>query len=157
MSFRQLRKFSKDELLFDEKESRVILKFIFKATDHKLIDSMTMTDTLRSFAQGLLVEAIDASYKIGYVESIFRASANPNQGAIKILKSFAKKAAVQWFKNTKAHDLQNVKVYQFVLDFIATRFRSQLPLFIAKNTPENNFGAFLAYQSPPSHLSQVWG
>lgn len=157
MSFKQLRKFSKNELLFDEKETRVILKFIFKEADHKLIDSIPMSDALRGFTQGLLVEAIDASYKIGYVESIFRASANPNQGAIKILKSFAKKAAVHWFKNTKAHDLQNVKVYQFVLDFIAIRFRTQLPLFIAKNTPENNFGAFLAYQSSLNHPRQVWG
>ncbi len=157
MSFKQLRKFSKDELLFDEKETRVILKFIFKPTDHKLIDTMAMSDTLRSFTQGLLVEAIDASYKIGYVESIFRASANPTQGAINILKSFAKKASAHWFKNTRVHDLQNVKVYQFVLDFIAIRFRTQLPLFIAKAIPDNDFGAFLAYQSPPSHLNKVWG
>jgi len=157
MSFKQLKKFSDDELLFDEKETRVILKFIFKGTEHKLIDSITMSTKLRGFTQGLLVEAIDASYKIGYVEAVFRASANPNQGAIKILKEFANKASVHWFKNAQMKDLKNVKVYQFVLDLIATRFKSQLPLFLAKLPPEGNFGALLAYKLPLNSTNVILG
>ena len=54
-----LRKFKPEELIFDDNETILILKFIFK-NKHALIDRMKITDRVREFAQGLLVEAVDA-------------------------------------------------------------------------------------------------
>ncbi|MCF6338840.1 MAG: hypothetical protein L3J84_12965 [Gammaproteobacteria bacterium] len=49
-----------------------------------------MSDSLREFAQGLLVEAIDASYAIGYIHGLFRSVKSPVKGALKILKLWKK-------------------------------------------------------------------
>ncbi len=79
--YKQLRTFSSEELLFNEEETRIVLKFIFAPTHHKFIDSLPMSDRLREFAQALLVEAIDASYAIGYVHGLLRSVKNPVKGA----------------------------------------------------------------------------
>ncbi|WP_157134334.1 hypothetical protein [Photobacterium profundum] len=131
--------------------------FSFKPVDHSLIDSLPMNDVLRGFAQGLLVEAIDASYKLGYVEAIFRSSANPTKGAISLLKTFTKKASSHWFKHTRVHELQNIQVYQFVLEHLAVRFKSSLPLLVVKSSERKKFGAFLAYSKPSCGCIRVWG
>ncbi len=156
-NFKQLRQFSVDELLLNEKEVRIVLKFIFKPADHDLIDLLPMTDHLRSFAQGLLVEAIDASHAIGYVHGLFKSVANPVKGALKILKSFGKKASQNWFEHASVTDLQSAKIYDFVLDFIAREFRKALQLFLTKNELDEKPGAFLAYKAPPHGIVKQWG
>lgn len=156
MTFKQLREFDPEELLFNEEETRTVLKFIFKPTDHSLIDTLPMSDALRGFAQGLLVEAIDASYAAGFVQAVFRSAANPAKGAVEILKRFGKKASQLWFRHATVHDLQRVKVYQFVLDRLAIGFRNRLPEFAAGALNKRQ-GAFLAYQVPDRGLLKVWG
>ncbi len=156
-NFKQLRQFKAEELLFNEEETRIVLKFIFRPTDHALIDSLPMSDGLREFAQGLLVEAIDASYAIGFVTALIEGTANPAKGAREILKSFGKKASKLWFKHATVHDLMNVKVYQFVLDVLVLSFRKRLVLdFVAGATPNKRIGAFLAYQKPAHGMLKVW-
>lgn len=49
-NFKQLRQFKTEELLFNEEETRIVLKFIFRPADHELIDSLPMSDDLREFA-----------------------------------------------------------------------------------------------------------
>lgn len=155
----QLRQFKSDELLFDEEEARIILKFIFKTADHELIDSLSMNDRLKGFAQGLLVEAIDASYGVGFVEAVFRSTVNPTKGAIKVLKGFGKKASKHWFKHATVNDLQDVKVYEFVVDYLAVHFRKKLVQFqfSSKGQDKNEFVAFLDYKKPFSGRLKVWG
>ncbi|MEJ2682394.1 MAG: hypothetical protein P8176_02390 [Gammaproteobacteria bacterium] len=155
--YMQLRKFKKDELVFNADETKIILKFIFGSPDTDLIESMTITDPVREFAQGLLVEAIDASYAIGFVEAIFRSTANPSKGAIKILKSFGKKAARHWFKHANVHDLQNVKVYDFVRNEIARRFRNPLRILASTASLEKQPGTFLSYNKPSGGMLKAWG
>ncbi len=70
-----LRPFAENELIFDETETKDILKFFFLHLRER-IDTVSMTTELRNFAQGLLVEAIDATYALGYLEILFRASYN---------------------------------------------------------------------------------
>ncbi|MBL1277354.1 MAG: hypothetical protein COB30_014825 [Ectothiorhodospiraceae bacterium] len=156
-TYKELRKFDLDKLLFDEVETRIVLKFIFKPVDHEWIDSMPMSDGLREFAQALLVEAIDASYAIGYVHGLVRSVKNPVKGALKILKSFGKEASQLWFKHASVHDLQNAQVYNFVLDFIAVKFRDKLILWVTKNELDKKTGAFLAYKVPTHGIVKRWG
>jgi len=61
-----LKIFNKDELLLSDQQTREALKFFFPAK-LKEIDSYLITDNTKNFAQGLLVEAIDLTYKIAYV------------------------------------------------------------------------------------------
>lgn len=105
-----LKQFSHSELILSEEETKEVLKFIFKGfVGEGKIDNLRITDTVRGFAQGLLIEAIDASYALGFVEEIFTASANPTAGAKKVLKSFGKKALKHWFKHATAENLMEVK------------------------------------------------
>jgi len=155
-TYKKLRKFTPEELLFDEEETRTVLKFIFAETHHKDIDSLPMDDRLREFAQALLVEAIDASHAIGYVHGLFISVKNPAKGALKILKTFGKKAKQNWFKHASVHDLQNAKVYNFVLDALA-KFVPRLRDHVAKNELDEKPGAFLAYKVPTHGIVIRWG
>lgn len=156
-NYTQLRSFKKDELLFDGEETRIILKFIFEPADHEFIDSLTVNDSVRGFTQALLIEAIDASYAVGFVEAIFRSTTNPAKGAMKILKSFGKKAATHWFKHARVHDLQDVKVYDFIRIYIANQFRKPLRILVVTSSLEKQPGVFLEYKKPSHGLPIAWG
>lgn len=158
-SYKQLRQFKQEELAFTEQESIIILKFIFNQVDHALINSLQMSDHLRSFAQGLLVEAIDASYKIGYLQSLFKSTANPTAGAAQIIKRFAKNSAKHWFKHTNIHNLQNVEIYDFVRSRIAAAFRSELGIFLSSalfHIHGRPAGAYIAYDPPKQGIAVRW-
>ncbi len=104
------------------------------------------------------MEAIDASYAIGYVHGLFRSVTNPVKGALEILKSFGKKASLHWFKHATVHDKQNVKVYNFVLDYMGTHFVKFLPDFLANNDEVDKImGAFLAHKVPTHGIVIRWG
>ena len=156
-NYKQLRQFTSEELILNEKETRIVLKFIFKPTDHELIDSLPMSDYLRGFAQGLLLEAIDASYAVGFVKGLFESTANPTKGAIKVIKSFGKKAAKHWFEHASRRDLQDVKIYDFVRNFIAERFRFKLQDFLVQKKLDKHTGTSLAYKKPSQGRLKVWG
>jgi hypothetical protein len=156
-NYKQLYKFQKEELLFTEEETRAILKFMFESVDHAIIESLTVTDETIGFAQGLLVEAIDASYAVGYVEAIFRSTTNPAKGALKIIKDFGKRAIRNWFKHATVHDLQDVKIYEFVRVEIARRFRIQLRMLASTASLGKQSGAFLSYNKPAVGLLRAWG
>jgi hypothetical protein len=156
-NYKQLRKFKQEDLLFNEEETLIILKFIFEPVDHVVIEKLTVNDAAKEFAQGLLVEAIDASYAVGFVEDIFRSTANPTKGAIEMLKSFGRKAAKRWFKYATVHDLQDVKIYDFVRLEIARRFRSPLKILASTALLENQPGDFLLCNKPSNGLLKAWG
>ncbi|MBL1278380.1 MAG: hypothetical protein COB30_020090 [Ectothiorhodospiraceae bacterium] len=155
-TYKKLRTFDLDELLFDEEETLTVLKFIFAETHHKTIDSLPMSDSLREFAQALLVEAIDASHAIGYVHGVFRSVKNPVKGALTILKTFGKEANQNWFKYASVSDLQNAQVYNFVLDALA-KFLPRLQDHVAKNELDEKPGEFLAYKVPTHGIVIQWG
>lgn len=154
-SYITLRTFSSEELLLDEEQARQVLKFFFKA-EHTFIDDLTMSDRTRGFAQGLLVEAIDASYAMGYVEALFRSAAKQNQGPMKVIKAFGKRAARHWFRHASSNDLMDVKIYESVVSTIARNFRSALRVDLAKARTERPHGAMLTYQARQLN-DRVWG
>ncbi len=112
--FVHLLTFAPEEIIFDDDEIKEILLFFFPGYESS-VNSFTMNHTMREFAQGLLVEAVDASYAMGFVEIIFRgAYGQPGKSATAFLKTFARKAAAKWFKHAKATDLATVKIYDTV-------------------------------------------
>ena len=126
-----LKEFKPDELIFDEQETKDILTYLFKGyVAESQIQSMQVTDAVRGFAQGLLVEAIDASYALGYVEALFRATANPTAGVKSIIKKFGKKALKHWFKHASGRDLQDIKIYDRVRERLAENFQTPMRMMI---------------------------
>lgn len=151
-----LRKFKEEELIFDEEETRIILRFIFK-NRHNLIDNLEINDKTREFAQGLLLEAVDASYALGFVHSLFGAAFNPGMGAKKVLIKFGKKALKHWFKHVTAKDLMNIKIYEVIRIALENGFTSKLVMYsngTAMNEGMNS--GFVAY-AKSKHIKMVWG
>ncbi|WP_432455874.1 hypothetical protein ACRRS0_10585 [Agarivorans sp. QJM3NY_29] len=157
---KQLKNFSPSEILITADDARLILKFIFKPSEHSIIDQLPMNHRELNLAQGLLVEAIDASYSIGYVEALFRSTANPSAKAFSIMRKFAKSSKKHWYKHATSTDLLSIKIYDFVVNELARRFKSLLAIYLVKkvDTNEKNLPltAFLDYKIPANHLPKLW-
>jgi len=152
----QLKNFTKQELMFDDEETKIILKFIFK-DKVGVVDNIKINDRVRGFTQGLLVEAIDASYALGFVEALFKSAVNPGAGANKILSKFGKQAFKHWFKHATANDLMQIKIYETVRVQLALNFGRILTMYangLAKN--EINHSAFIAY-ADNDNSKGIWG
>lgn len=124
-----LREFTAEELILDEEEAKQVLVFFFPA-DGTLIEGMSMTASARAFAQGLLVEAIDRSYAMGYVEALF---SSIRRRPLPMLRKFARKASAHWFKHATLRDLMNAKIYETVRQQLSANFRFVLPVLVADN------------------------
>lgn len=108
-----LREFRPHELLFDAEETRAILKFIFEPKA-AMVNSMNIDDRVRSFAQALLLEAVDASFAMGFIEAMTSSLLNPRPSISRILRKFGEKAARHWFKYATADDLRHIRIYEII-------------------------------------------
>ncbi|MEO3877429.1 hypothetical protein [Rheinheimera fenheensis] len=151
-----LRNFTATELIFDETETKIILRFIFKSK-LALVDELTINDKIRSFAQGLLLEAVDGSYALGFVQSLFGSVMHPGDGAKKVLLKFGKKAAKHWFKHAKAEDLSNIKIYETVRKNIEWSFGRVLLLYVNGLAKHNKVSHTAIALAAPGQSKTVWG
>lgn len=154
----QLRNFSSDELLFDEQETRDILKFFFPQ-DAARIDTAVVTDELRNLAQGLLVEAVDASHAMGWVEQLFRCAANPGSGVKKALTKLVRRGARYWFRHAKRQGLIEAKVYERIRDQLSRNFRSPFVIILQIKRDRASQTPILAYvdYGVPGAKERAWG
>ena len=68
-----------------------------------------------SFAQALLLEAVDKSYAMGYAHAIFDVFyMKPPTDLQAMMKDFVKKAASNWFDHATGKDLSKPKIYHNV-------------------------------------------
>lgn len=157
--FATLRNFSENELIFDETETKDILKFFFRHLRQR-IDTVLITIELRSFAQGLLVEAIEATYALGYVEIIWRTFYNPGAGIQKALSKIGRKAAKHWFKHVTQKDLLKAKISSRVRDQLGYNFASVFLMMldgVARTTQtQRTYIAHVRY-GQPSKTDTLWG
>lgn len=156
-----LKSFTVDEILLSEADIKVFLKFLWpsKSSD---IDNATVDLNLSSFAQGLLVEAIDATYAMGYVHQVFNAlhsailPSTTGNAAVKLIKSFGKKAATHWFKHATGANLAQAKIYETVRVSLARSFGRILDaklLGLAITTPPT---AVVEYATTQIQPKRVW-
>lgn len=154
-----LRNFSGVELIFDEQETKEILKFFFQA-DRQQIESTKITEELRNLAQGLLVAAVDASYAMGWVELTFRWAINPGAGLKKVLQKLTHRAAQYWFKHLKRdQSLADAKIYESVREQLARNFRSAFQIILQAKTEGQRARVLVACINcaPPKPHERVWG
>jgi hypothetical protein len=104
-----LRKFKQDELVLTHQEAWQVLVFFFGGNAG--VVPGWLTDNDRSFAQALLIEAVDKSYAMSWMEAIFRATANPTTSVKSVLAKLALKAAKDWLSHSKPSDLKNANIY----------------------------------------------
>ena len=121
----ELKRFKPDELILSQEEAARVLKFFFP---DKPINPGSLTDDDRSFAQGLLVEAVDASAKMGYVEVLFDKTFMKVPTDFSYIKSLAKalckRALTNWFRSATGKDLADPQIYVSVRNTLALNFRS---------------------------------
>jgi hypothetical protein len=121
-----LRHFSKDEIYLSPDDARLILKFFFGTDRLPPVEQLTGDDM--GFAQALLLEAIDSSYAMSYVQEIFEVFYGkvPAEfsGLKDMIKEFVKKAAKTWFDHASGKDLSNPKIYMSVKSTLTANFRS---------------------------------
>jgi len=67
----KLQTFKSEELIYNEAETKEILLYFFPS-DNAAIQSAQINDEIRSFAQAILIEAVDKSYAMGWIDLIFR-------------------------------------------------------------------------------------
>lgn len=126
-----LKHFSSDEIFLEDHEAWTILQFFFGGDVG--LEPGQITERDRSFAQALLVEAIDKSYAMSWVETLWKSSVKPNASAKGIIKALGKKALKDWFKDKDAKGwLDKVKengefpeLYQSVVNQLVRAWRSE--------------------------------
>lgn len=120
-----LRKFSSSEIVLTQDAAWRVLRFFWPDLSTSP-GALTMED--RAFAQGLLVEAIDASYQMGFVEQLFKSFymkvPDSYESIREMVKSFGKAALKHWFKHATGADLADPQIYESVRSRIAINFRS---------------------------------
>ena len=116
-----LRNFSESELIFDEAETKEILKFFF-VNIRPSIDQATMTTAFRNFTQGLLVEAVDATYALSYIEIVFKTFSKPPTNIMKLLTKLGRKASRHWLKHATQDNLMSADISLIVRDRLALSF-----------------------------------
>jgi hypothetical protein len=125
---KELKRFAEGELSLTREESYAILRFFFG--DDFSVPAGQMTAKDRSFAQAILLEALDATYAMGYVEIIWEQFRFPrvDKSVASIVTSFAKKAGKHWFKHATQDQLRDPKIYESVRLQIRRAWRSEVKI-----------------------------
>jgi hypothetical protein len=136
----KLRHFDKSEIFLTPDEAWYVLRFFFKKVGfprvhpqrrlpcHYILEGeyggVRYEDV--QFAQALLVEAMDASFKLSILERLGRsvAKGGPIKSIMKrvgkeALKIFAEEKLKEWFPHMEKKDLKNPKIYMLVRDRLA--------------------------------------
>jgi hypothetical protein len=117
------------ELVFNEDESKQVLKFLYPASAPG-ISNMTAGEATRRLAQGMLIAAIDASYEREVIEQLGETIARPYSTVKALARKLRGRPGLQWFKHASQDDLLDVKIHDSVRNAIAlalvSRFRIHL-------------------------------
>jgi len=121
----QLKRFTVPEIRISRDQAWKILSFFWQDVQ---IGPSDLTEDDLSFIQGLLVEAIDSSYNMGFVDHLFRSfymKVPTSFGSIRdMIKAFARSALKLWFKHATEADLKDPQIYENVRLTLARNFRS---------------------------------
>ncbi|MDR3621069.1 MAG: hypothetical protein P4L85_17085 [Paludisphaera borealis] len=117
-----LRKFTRSELAVSPMEAWQVLVFFFGGNAGTVPGWLTDND--RSFAQALLIEAVDASYRMSWIEKLWSSTVNPSASIKSILGKLAVKAMRDWLTSCRPTDLNKAKIYTMVKDQLTRNWRS---------------------------------
>jgi len=125
----QLLHFKPSEIILSDQEVIATLNFFFPAVPFRREE---LTPEVRSFAQALLVEAVDRSYEMGFIDKLSEVFLyRPVVDFVKLksmIEDFLKKAAKHWFQHFKG-DITKLKIYESVRLKIIHNFRSVVEIY----------------------------
>jgi hypothetical protein len=117
-----LRRFQANEVRLDAQQAFDILRFFFQHNTSINLSQITIED--RAFAQALLVEAVDASFHMGFIESIFSSAMSLTPSVRDIVKDLLKYAAQSWFRYATGQNLSDPQIYDSVRVSLVRNFRT---------------------------------
>jgi hypothetical protein len=120
-------------LIYDEAETRRILKFFWPSFSGQ-IDSLTITNDTRAFAQTAMIAAIDGSYAMGYINLLWDAITDrithPNGDVTELARRLARNFISHWWHHATRQDVENARIYDAVRLDIARSLRRQFDNFL---------------------------
>ena len=128
-----LKKFSGDEIVLSNQEAWQVLVFFFGGNGG--IAPGALTDNDRSFAQALLLEAIDASEAMSWIETLYNSAMKLKPEVKDILKALAKKFVKDWFKKATKKTLEDPTIYQSVKNTLTRNWRSAWEIRCVTESP----------------------
>ena len=120
-----LRHFKAEEVLLTNEQAARVLRYFFP---DQPINPSDATPNDMAFAQALLVEAVDSTTKMGYVEELFTSTYMkvPVDFSLieDVVKGLSKRALKNWFQHATGNDLKDPKIYEAVRRVTARNFRT---------------------------------
>lgn len=110
------------DVFISNDEAWYILVWFFGGNAGSMPSAITYND--KSFAQALMFEAIAASKKISFMQSLWMKTAKPPKSILKFLKSIAKMTAKALWEKVKPADLDDPEIYKMVKDEITRNWRN---------------------------------
>jgi hypothetical protein len=110
------------DVFISNDEAWYILVWFFGGNAGSMPSAITYND--KSFAQALMFEAIAASKKISFIQSLWTKSVKPPKSILKFLKSIAKMTAKALWEKVKPSDLEDPEIYKMVKDTLTIKWRS---------------------------------
>lgn len=138
--------FLDSELIYDDKESRQILKFFWPHSAEKINSLSINNDTCR-LAQSALVAAIDGSYAMGFIQALGESIVRPGSGIKPLAKKLAQRFIKHWWKHATQRDLEDVKVYESVRISIARNLKSRFEFVVQGISLKSRKAPFYATNS----------
>jgi hypothetical protein len=129
----ELRKFSGPEIVLNQQQAWQVLVFFFGGNAGAVPGWLTDND--RSFAQALLVEAVDASYQISWIQTLMTSALTPNPSITGILAHLALKAGRDWLQSRNPANFKDAKIYKMVKDQLTLNWRSAWQIRIDTGDP----------------------
>jgi hypothetical protein len=106
-------------------DAHAILSWVFGSVS---VNAKQLTDEDRCFAQAMLMEMLDASFAMGFVEALFKAAAKLPSGPKKVIVTFLKGAGKNLVKYKDKDDLKKMmddpQIYKSVLVTLGRNFKS---------------------------------
>ncbi|MEW5754924.1 MAG: hypothetical protein AB1810_01340 [Pseudomonadota bacterium] len=144
---------SDNDLIYDEAETRQILKF-FWPNEAAAIDAMTINNDARRLAQTALIAAIDGTYAMGYIKELIKTITRPSKGIGDLAKRLARNFVRHWWQHAQPRDLEDVRIYDSIRDRVAQALKHKLNA--VKNGVALNRGPQPFHVSSQSTNKIVW-
>lgn len=144
--------FLDSELVYDDKETRQILKFFWPARSAD-INNLKIDNGSRRLAQSALLAAIDGSYAMGFIQVLGETIVRTGSRIKPLAKKPARNFVRHWWKHTRQRDLEDVKIYDSVRNSIAQNLKSRFEFVVQGLSFKSRNAPFYATNS---RVEVIW-
>jgi hypothetical protein len=122
------------DLIYNEEETRIILKYFWPDSSGK-VDSVTINDDIRAFAQLALIIAVDGSYAMGYVnllaDAVIQRILRPNGDVLVLARRLGRNYVRHWWRHATQRDLETARIYYTVRDSVAYQLGGRMQILLS--------------------------